>query len=61
MNLTYKRTNAFKSASAEDLKKIFEYNEGYKKYLDNGKTERETVTETIEMAKSYGDGQYFRC
>ena len=58
MSLTYKRQNAFKSASPEELKKIFDYNEGYKKYLDNGKTERETVTETIEMAKANGYTEY---
>ena len=58
MDLTYKRQNAFKCASPDELKKIFDYNEGYKKYLDNGKTERETVTETIEMAKANGYKEY---
>jgi aspartyl aminopeptidase len=58
MDLTYKRKNAFKCASPDELKKIFDYNEGYKKYLDNGKTERETVTETIEMAKAHGYKEY---
>ena len=58
MDLTYKRQNAFKNASPEELKKIFDYNEGYKKYLDNGKTERETVAETIEMAKANGYKEY---
>ena len=58
MDLTYKRKNAFKCASPDELKKIFDYNEGYKKYLDNGKTERETVTETIEMAKAKGFKEY---
>jgi aspartyl aminopeptidase len=58
MDLTYKRKNAFKCASPDELKKIFDYNEGYKKYLDNGKTERETVAETIEMAKAHGYKEY---
>ena len=58
MDLTYKRKNAFKCASPDELKKIFDYNECYKKYLDNGKTERETVTETIEMAKAHGYKEY---
>ena len=58
MDLTYKRNHAFKGLSQDELKKIFDYNEGYKKFLDNGKTERETVTETIEMAKANGYKEY---
>ena len=58
MDLTYKRNHAFKGLSQDELKKIFDYNEGYKKFLDNGKTERETVAETIEMAKANGYKEY---
>ena len=37
-----------------DEKEITDYCEGYKKYLDNSKTERETVKATIELAEKEG-------
>ena len=39
---------------AKDLKELERVNEGYKKFLDEGKTERECVKETIAMAKAAG-------
>ena len=51
MDLTYSRKNIYAVADEAERKRIFEYNEGYKKFLDNGKTERETVAETIVMAE----------
>ena len=39
--LTYKRTNVYEKADDKLLKEIFDYAEGYKVFLDEGKTERE--------------------
>ncbi len=58
MDLTYERKNAYKAYSLEELKKVFEYSEGYAKYLDNGKTEREVVAESIKLVSSYGYKPY---
>ena len=54
MDLTYERKNAYKNADEKKLKKIFEYSERYKRFLDNGKTEREVVAETVALAKENG-------
>ena len=35
-------------------KKIMDFSEGYKKYLNNAKTERESVNEAIKLAKKHG-------
>ena len=58
MELTYKRTNVYKVASPDEVKAIMDYSEGSKKYLDNGKTERETVAETVVMAEKAGYKPY---
>ena len=47
-------TNLWKSYSEEQLKELQELNEGYKVYLDNGKTERECIREAVKMAKEAG-------
>ncbi len=39
---------------AEQIKAAYEFAEGYKKFLDAGKTERECVKYTEELLKSYG-------
>ena len=39
--LAYKRTNVYEKADEKQLKAIFDYAEGYKVFLDEGKTERE--------------------
>lgn len=36
------------------LKEVFEYCEGYKKYISDCKTERECVSESIRIAETYG-------
>lgn len=56
--LTYKKKNIFEEASAEKVKAIFDYCEGYKVFLDNAKTEREAVDYTIELAKKNGFTEY---
>ena len=39
--LAYKRTNVYERADEKLMKEIFDYAEGYKVFLDEGKTERE--------------------
>lgn len=53
-NIMYKKKNVYELADAAELKRIFEYCEGYKKFLDAGKTERETVAETIALIEKAG-------
>ena len=42
------RENLWKSYTEEEKKRIFEFSEEYKAYLDSAKTEREFVTVTKE-------------
>lgn len=56
--LTYKRTNANNTSSKEEREAINEYAEGYKAFLNAGKTEREVVAETIAMAEANGYKPY---
>lgn len=58
MYSTYERKNIYKEADENTLKAIFDYSEGYKRFLDNGKTERETVEYTVEMLKKAGYKEY---
>lgn len=58
MDLTYKRQNIYALADESELKAISEYSEGYKKFLDNGKSERETVAQTVEMVENAGYKPY---
>ncbi len=58
MDLTYKRQNIYAIADEAERKRIAEYCEGYKKFLDNGKTERETVDETVKMMEAAGYKPY---
>lgn len=58
MDLTYERTNVYKEADEAKLKKIFDYAEGYKKFLDESKTEREAVKSGIAIAKKNGYKPY---
>lgn len=58
MELTYKRQNVYATADAEKKEKIRSYCEGYKVYLDNGKTEREVVEETVSLVENEGYKPY---
>ena len=58
MDLTYKRQNIYALADADERARIADYCEGYKKFLDNGKTERETVAETVAMVEAAGYKPY---
>ncbi|MBQ8295223.1 MAG: aminopeptidase [Clostridia bacterium] len=52
--LSYKRTNVYEVADEKLLKEIFDYAEGYKTFLDEGKTEREVCAYVEEAAKARG-------
>ncbi len=52
--LAYKRTNVYEIADEKLMKEIFDYAEGYKKFLDEGKTEREVCTYVVAAAEAQG-------
>ena len=56
--LSYKKKNIYEEATPEKISAIMEYAKGYAKYLDDGKTEREAVAVTVEMAKAAGFTEY---
>ncbi len=56
--LFYKKKNYFEEADEETVKKMYDYAEGYKAYLDAGKTERESVKYAICLAKEHGFSEY---
>ncbi len=53
-NLAYKRTNVYEIADEKLMKEIFEYSEGYKTFLDEGKTEREVCSYVVKAAEEKG-------
>lgn len=58
MDLTYKKQNIYANADKAEKARIAEYCEGYKKFLDNGKTEREAVSYTVKLAEKNGYKPY---
>ncbi len=52
--LSYKRTNIYEKADEKELKEIFAYAEGYKKFIDEGKTEREACAFAQAEAEKHG-------
>lgn len=52
--LIYENKNAFSSASEEEKAEIFEFCEGYKKFISDSKTEREFCENTIRKLASCG-------
>ena len=52
--MLYKRESGWKDLSAERKEEIFAFSEGYKQYLDTGKTERKCVAEAIRLAEEKG-------
>lgn len=58
MDLTYKRTNVYSAATAEERDAIMAYAEGYKKFLDSAKTEREAVATAVKMLEEKGYKPY---
>ena len=53
-SLTYKRTNIYETADATLMTEIFDFAEGYKQFLDEGKTERECCAYVETAAKAAG-------
>lgn len=56
--LSYKKKNYYETADKAELKKIFDYAEGYKRFLDAAKTEREACAVSVEMAQAKGFTEY---
>ena len=52
--LAYKRTNVYEIADEKLMKEIFDYAEGYKTFLDEGKTEREVCAFVVKAAEAQG-------
>ena len=55
------RKNGFFKVSQEELEKADEFSEGYKSFLDESKTERETVDFAVKTAEENGFVPYDRC
>ncbi len=56
--LSYKKKNYFETASPAERKEMFDYAEGYKVFLDKGKTEREACDFAVNAAKEKGFTEY---
>lgn len=56
--LSYSKKNVYEQAEKEKIKKISEYAEGYKAFLDSSKTEREATVAAIAMLKKQGYTEY---
>lgn len=56
--LAYKKKNYFETASEQERKEMFAYAEGYKTFLDKGKTEREACDFAVNAAKAKGFTEY---
>lgn len=54
MELSYERKNAYDVYSKEELRTAFDYCEGYKKFINDSKTERLAVKTAIAMAEKEG-------
>ena len=54
MDLKYTRKNVYKEADGKELKNIYDFAEGYKKFLDNSKTERDASREAEKLALENG-------
>ena len=50
----YEFRNVWQNASESDIESIFAFSEGYKNFLDVGKTERESAREIVRLAISKG-------
>ena len=56
--LIYEKKTVYEKADKEIVKEAYDYAEGYKKYLDLGKTEREALTESVNMIEKQGFKEY---
>ncbi len=57
-DLFYRKKNVYEESSSEKIADIFAYAEGYMHYLDEAKTEREAVKESIAMLEKAGYHEY---
>lgn len=53
-DLTYTRKNVYEVISDDEIKEMNALCDEYRSFLDNGKTERECVTESIKIAEANG-------
>ena len=53
-----KKKNACLILSDDELKKADDFCEGYKRFLDSAKTEREAVSEAVKLAKENGFAEF---
>ena len=56
--LIYKKQTVYEKAGKKVVDEAFAYAEDYKKYLDNGKTEREALKISVAMAEAKGFKEY---
>ena len=56
--LFYKPKQGFEALDGEKLQKAHDFCEGYKKFLDQGKTEREAAAKTLEILDQNGFAPY---
>ena len=56
--LSYKKKNIYEEATPDKIKAIYDYAEGYKKFLDDAKTEREATDAAIALIKKAGFTEY---
>jgi len=54
MDLNYERKNIYKNCSKQDLQNIFDFCEGYKDFLNKGKTEREACAYAVKLCEENG-------
>ncbi len=57
-SLCYKKKTVYEKAGKEVVKAAFDYAVGYAKFLDEAKTERESVRAATELAKEHGFREY---
>lgn len=58
MDFEMKKEHQYKAFTDKEREEMNKYADGYKKFLDNGKTEREVVKESIELLKEKGYKEY---
>ena len=57
-NLTYKKQTVYEKAGEAGVAEAYAYADGYKKYLDEGKTEREALKASVKMLEAKGFKAY---
>ena len=57
-SLTYTKKTVYELSDGKVLSAAMKYAEDYKKFLDDGKTERESLKASIAIAERYGFTEY---